>query len=115
MMRFTLTGAMPFSACTTPQQTADQAGCDAAKTIMSQTLAIYFPVVPKELYPAFSDCVVDTANATEVQLLSRDEIVGIGHNTGNMVRGILARPEAQVCLEGKVGSSFDEIRAAGAG
>jgi hypothetical protein len=106
---------MPFCARTTTQQMTDQAGCDAAKAIMSQTLATYFPVVPEKLYPAYSDCVVDTAKAPEDQRFCKDAIVGSGPNTGNMVHSVLARPEAQVCLEGKVGSSFDETLAAGAG
>lgn len=115
MMRFTLPSAMPLCACVTIQQTTDQAGRDAVKASAPRTLAICFPLVPKELYPAFTDCVVDTAKATEVQSLSADTIAGIDPNTGNAARGSLSQPEAQVCLEGKAGSYFDETLAADAG
>ncbi len=98
MIRYSITFAALLSACTAIQQTTDQAGRDAAKTIMPQTLAVYFPEVPKDLYPAFTDCVVDNARASEVQSLSGDAVVGIDPNTADTVRGILARPEAQECL-----------------
>ena len=113
MMRYLILAALALSACTEIQNTTDKAGRDAAKTVMPEALAIFFPQVPKELYGSFTDCVVDNARASEVQSLAGDVIVGVDTNTADTIRGILARPEAQECLRANVGTDLDPTLVAG--
>lgn len=87
-----------LGACTQVQTATDKAGRDAAKTIMPEALAVYFPQVPKELFTPFTNCVVDNANAKEVQALASDAIVGVDDGTADTIRAVLARPAAQECL-----------------
>lgn len=87
-----------LGACAQVQTATDQAGRDAAKTIMPQALAVYFPQVPKALFTPFTDCVVDNADAKEVQTLASDAIVGIDDGTADTIRAVLARPATQDCL-----------------
>lgn len=108
MKRTTILAALTLCSCAEVQDATDKAGRDAAKSIMPETLAVFFPQVPKALYSSFTDCVVDNARASEVQSMAGDAVVGVDSNTAETVRGILARPEAQTCLKGKVGPALDE-------
>lgn len=90
-------------ACTEIQSATDKAGRDAAKSILPETLAVYFPQVPKAFFTPFTDCVVDYAMAKEVQALAADTVTGVDQGTADIVTGILARPETQDCLRGKIG------------
>lgn len=98
MIRFILPFVFFVAACDTVQQTTDKAARDAVRSIMPQTLAIYFPQVPKELYPAFTNCVVENGTAADIQSLSGDVVVGIEPSTGERVRKIIGYPETQACL-----------------
>lgn len=89
-------------ACTDIQNATDRAGRDAAKSIMPETLAVYFPQVPKAFFEPFTNCTVDFASAAEVQALAADAVVGVDEGTADVVRGILARPETQNCLRQSV-------------
>lgn len=102
MKRILICGCFLLAACSDIQNATDKAGRDAAKTIMPQTLAVYFPQVPKEFYDPFTNCVVDYALAEEVQVLAGDAVVGIDDGTAEVVRTILARPETQTCLKQSV-------------
>lgn len=95
-------GCLWMAGCATIEDATDQAGRDAAKTIMPETLAIYFQQVPKEVYDPFTNCVVDYARAEEVQALAADAVVGVDQGTADVVRAILARPETQTCLSQSV-------------
>lgn len=86
------------------QSATDQAGRDAAKTIMPQTLALYFPQVPKEYFTPFTDCVVDNALAVEVRSLAEDAVVGVDQGTADTVRTILQRSQTQDCLRSRIGT-----------
>ncbi|MEM1073541.1 MAG: hypothetical protein AAF665_11240 [Pseudomonadota bacterium] len=90
---------LALASCTDIQNATDKAGRDAAKTIMPEALAIYFPQVPKELYTPFTNCVVDFATASEVQTLASDAVIGIDQATADTIRQILARPDTQNCLQ----------------
>lgn len=90
-----------LGACSTITQATDKAGRDAAKTILPEALAVYFPQVPKSMFEPFTDCVVDNANASEVQALAADAVVGVDQGTADTVRAVLARPEAQSCLSAR--------------
>lgn len=90
--------ALLLGGCATIQQTTDQAGRNAAKTILPEALAVYFPQVPKSLFQPFTNCVVDSADAVEVQTLAGDAVTGLDANTAATIRGILARPATQECL-----------------
>lgn len=91
-----------LAGCSDVQNATDKAGRDAAKTIMPETLAVYFPQVPKEFYDPFTNCVVDYALAEEVQTLAADAVIGVDDGTAEVVRTILARPETQTCLRQSV-------------
>lgn len=98
-MRYFLICAAAFvSACSSVQTATDQAGRDAAKTIIPETLAVYFQGVPKEYYDPFTNCIVDLALAEEVQALAADAVIGVDQGTADVVRGVLARPQTQTCL-----------------
>ena len=90
--------------CAQVQSATDQAGRDAAKTIMPQTFALYFPQIPKEFFAPFTDCVVDNALAVEVRSLAEDAVVGVDQGTADTVQTILERPQPQTCLTDRIGS-----------
>ncbi len=98
MKKFVIPMVLVVSACAQVQTATDQAGRDAAKTIMPEALAVYFPQVPKALFTPFTDCVVDNADAKEVQALASDAIVGVDTGTADTIRAVLARPATQDCL-----------------
>ncbi|MDW3225130.1 MAG: hypothetical protein R8G34_19950 [Paracoccaceae bacterium] len=98
MIRFILPVALVVSGCAAIQQTTDQAGRDAAKTVLPEALAVYFPQVPKQLFQPFTNCVVDNAQASEVQSLAADAVTGADENTADTIRSVLTRPETQNCL-----------------
>ncbi|MEE4187576.1 MAG: hypothetical protein V2I76_03910 [Roseobacter sp.] len=98
MKRFAIFSLFLVTACADIQSATDKAGRDAAKTILPETLAVYFPQVPKAFYEPFTNCVVDNALAAEVQSLAGDVITGVDTGTADTVRGILARSETQACL-----------------
>ena len=102
MIRYLLPFCVLLGACADIQSATDKAGRDAAKTILPETLAVYFPQVPKEFYTPFTDCIVDNALASEVQSLASDVVVGVDTGTAEVVRTILARPETQQCLSSRV-------------
>ncbi|MEP2641876.1 hypothetical protein [Roseobacter sp.] len=87
-----------LAACAEVQQATDRAGRDTAKTILPEALAVYFPQVPKALFTPFTNCVVDNADASEVQSLAADAITGVDQNTADTIRAVLTRPETQNCL-----------------
>ncbi|MEM9576440.1 MAG: hypothetical protein AAF999_05455 [Pseudomonadota bacterium] len=95
---FAVAALVGLSACAQVQTATDQAGRDAAKTIMPEALAVYFPQVPKALFTPFTNCVVDNASAKEVQALAGDAIVGVDAGTADTIRAVLARPATQDCL-----------------
>lgn len=105
MIRYIFPLVLAVGACSSIQETTDKAGRDAARSIMPQTLAIYVPQVPKELYPAFTNCVIENATAADVQSLAGDAVVGIEPSTGERVKKIIAYPETQDCLRTVVPSS----------
>ncbi|WP_298970341.1 hypothetical protein [uncultured Roseobacter sp.] len=98
MIRFLLPAALLLSACADVQQATDTAGRNAAKTALPEALAIYFPQVPKQLFQPFTNCVVDNADASEVQSLAADAVTGADENTADTIRSVLARVETQNCL-----------------
>ncbi|GFE48813.1 hypothetical protein So717_05660 [Roseobacter cerasinus] len=93
-----LFSAAALSACVEIQQATDRAGRDTAKTVLPEALAVYFPQVPKALFTPFTNCVVDNADAAEVQALAADAITGVDQSTADTIRTVLARPETQNCL-----------------
>jgi hypothetical protein len=93
---------LALTACVAVQQTTDQAGRNAAKTIMPEALAVYFPQVPKQLFTPFTNCVVDNANASEVQSLAGDAVTGVDPTTAATIRTILERDSTQACLRASV-------------
>lgn len=105
MIRLLLPLFLVLGACTAVQETTDKAGRDAARSIMPQTLAVYFPQIPKELYPAFTNCVIENAAAADVQVLAGDAVVGVRPSTGERVRQVIGYPETQDCLRTVVPSA----------
>ena len=99
MIRYLIPVCFVLSACTEVQNATDKAGRDAAKTIIPETLAVYFPQVPKAFYAPLTNCIVDNADASDVQSLASDAVVGVDAGTADLVRTILARPETQECAK----------------
>ena len=100
---FVLPFALLLCGCASVETATDKAARDAAKTMMPEALAVYFPQVPKELFTPFTDCVVDNANGAEVRILAEDALVGVDAGTADTIRGILERPETQDCLSTATG------------
>ncbi|WP_300035977.1 hypothetical protein [uncultured Roseobacter sp.] len=98
MIRLILPLCLVLGACADIQQATDQAGRNTAKTILPEALAVYFPQVPKSLFKPFTDCVVDNADASEVQSLAADAVTGVDAGTADTIRAVLARPVTQQCL-----------------
>jgi hypothetical protein len=98
MKAFAIPLVLALGACAQVQTATDKAGRDTAKTILPEALAVYFPQVPKELFTPFTNCIVDYADAAEVQALASDAIVGVDQGTADTIRAILARPATQDCL-----------------
>lgn len=98
MIRLILPIIFVLGACTEIQTATDQAGRNAAKTILPEALAVYFPQVPKQLFTPFTNCIVDNADAKEVQSLAADAVVGVDEGTADTIRAVLARPSTQQCL-----------------
>ena len=102
MIRILLPICLALSACADVQQATDQAGRNAAKSAIPQALAASFPQVPKSLFQPFANCIVDNADASEVQSLAADAVIGIDADTATTIRAILTRPETQNCLRATV-------------
>ncbi|WP_298914695.1 hypothetical protein [uncultured Roseobacter sp.] len=98
MIRFLLPAMLVLSACADVQQATDTAGRNAAKSILPEALAVYFPQVPKQLFQPFTNCIVDNADASEVQSLAADAITGVDEGTATTIRAVLTRPATQQCL-----------------
>lgn len=106
MIRFLIPVCFLLSACADIQSATDKAGRDAAKTIIPEALAVHFPQVPKSYYVPFTDCIVDNADASDVQSLAADAVVGVDAGTADLLRVILARPETQQCLATRVSADL---------
>ena len=91
-----------LTGCSDLESATDKAGRDAARTIMPEALAIYFPQVPKPYFTAFSNCIVDNADASEVQSLAADAVVGVDEGTAQTIRNVLEEPATQQCIAAKV-------------
>ena len=93
------------SGCAQIVQQADQSGRAAAKNVLPEALALYFPQVPKALYTPFTDCVIDNATGPEIADLAQDSLIGPDTGTYETLRGILARPATESCLTARVPGS----------
>ena len=86
--------AVALAACS-PQDVADKIGRRTAETVVR-------PIVDDRLAGAQAEaatrCVVQNANAAEVQTLARDVGVYAGTSTEATVWAIVARSETQSCL-----------------
>lgn len=96
-----LCAATLATACTEVTQAVDGAAREGAKGVITQTIATRFPQVPKALITPFTDCIVDYATADEVREFVRAAAVGVDDTTVAAVRGILARPDTQTCLQAR--------------
>lgn len=98
MIRLLFPLLLILGGCASVQQATDTAGRNAAKTIIPEALAVHFPQVPKSLFQPFTDCIVDNADASEVQSLASDAITGVDQGTANTIRAVLTRSSTQQCL-----------------
>lgn len=93
-----LMAALP--ACDTATEAVNEASRTTAKAAVDEALVRFFPAVPKEKVTPYSNCVIDAANSNELLELSKDAVVGVDGGTVQIVRTIIARPEAVNCLIG---------------
>ena len=66
--------------------------------MVAQTLATRFPQVPKELFEAFTDCIIANSTANEVQEYVKASLRGVDEGTITDVTNVLQRPETRNCL-----------------
>ncbi len=83
-----------LAACS-PQDFADQVGRRAATSVVMPVVATSMPSGPAQ---AATACIVENADASEVQALARDVAVVAGSSTRATIRAIALRPEAQACF-----------------
>lgn len=88
-----------LTACAPVQQAVDNTARQAAKGVVTETLATRFPQVPKQLITPFTDCIIDNSNAVEIREYARAAVVGVDDTTAATIRGVLARPETVQCLQ----------------
>jgi hypothetical protein len=101
----TLIAAAALSGCVEVQTAVDNTARNAAKGVITETLATRFPQVPKQLITPFTDCIIDNSTAIEVREYARAAVVGVEDNTVAIVRGVLSRPETVNCLQRRAVSS----------
>lgn len=94
-------GALALAGCVEVQQAVDSTARRGAKGVVTETLVTRFPQVPKKLITPFTDCVIDNATALEVREFIRAAAAGVDQTTVDAVRGILARPETQSCVQNR--------------
>ena len=94
--------AATISACTDVTQVVDNTARKGAKGVVTEVLATRFPQVPKQLITPFTDCIIDNSNAGEIQEYVKAAVRGVDDGTAATVKAVLARPETQSCLQGKV-------------
>lgn len=86
--------ALLLAACS-PQDMADKIGRRAAASVVMPVVSASMPAGPAQ---AATACIVDNADAVEVQALARDVAVTAGSSTKATIRAIALRPEAQSCF-----------------
>ena len=89
------------AACTEVTEVVDNAGRAGAKGVVTEVLATRFPQVPKEVFEPFTDCIIDTSTADEVQEYVKAAVRGVDEGTVEAVRTALARPETRSCATQK--------------
>lgn len=82
------------TACS-PTDVADKVGRRAAASVVLPVVAASMPTGVAQLA---TNCIVENADAAEVQALARDVAVVAGSSTKATIRGIALRPEAQACF-----------------
>ena len=87
-----------IAGCTELETATDKLGRDAAKSAVSEVVAVRLPGVSKQMVAPFTDCVVDNAKAREVRNLAKATIVGVDDSTVDIVTDIIQRPETGACI-----------------
>ena len=88
-----MTMILAASSCAQATQQVDSIGREAAKGVITETLATRFPQVPKQLITPFTNCIVDNADALEVRVFAKSAVIGVDDTTVATVRAVLSRPE----------------------
>ena len=88
-----LIAVLTLTACTAAQQ--DQLAQDAAKQAIRPVLQQRYPGIPVE---SATDCIIESATASEILVLAADAATGPTASTVEMVVRIATRPEAVTCL-----------------
>ncbi|QFS81477.1 hypothetical protein FIV09_01430 [Roseivivax sp. THAF197b] len=84
-----------LSACT--PQTQDQIARSAAKSAINRVVIERYPSLPLE--PAIN-CIIDNATSQQIYALAADSVTGPTTSTGEIVAGIVQKPETVRCLAG---------------
>lgn len=89
-----LAGLTLLAACD-PKQVTDNAGRRLARSVV---LPVIQAEMPTPVAQKATDCIVQNADAAEVQALAKDIAVVAGSSTKATIRGIALRPEASGCF-----------------
>ena len=94
-----------LAACDTAQEAVDDAARVTAKATIEKVLTAHLPVgVPAKLVTPYSDCLIDSASASELFKLSRASVTGVDAETISLVTDMLQRPDSTKCIaEASVG------------
>ncbi|MHA6326204.1 hypothetical protein [Roseivivax sp. CAU 1753] len=90
-----LGGLVMVSACSV--ETQDQIARNAAKSAVNRVVLERYPSLPIE--PAIN-CVIDNATSQQIYALATDSVGGLTAATGEIVAGIVQKPETVRCLSG---------------
>lgn len=84
---------LSVAACSPHAQ--DQIARNAARSAITPVVQDRFPGVP--LQPAI-DCIIDNANAAQINALAADAVLGATESTAQIVTDIVSKPETLTCL-----------------
>ncbi len=83
-----------LTACS-PTEVADKVGRRAAESVVLPVVSQYMPGPQAE---GVTRCIIDNADAAEIQTLARDIAVNAGSSTVQTVFAIALRPETMTCI-----------------
>ena len=87
-----------LGACAEVETAVDRTARQAARGVVTETLATRFPNLPKEQITPVTDCIIDNAKAIELREFARAAVAGVNDLTVDVVRNILTRPETVACV-----------------
>jgi hypothetical protein len=87
-----------LAACNATNEAANDLARSGAKKAVNQVLFTKFPNVDSGNVTPYTDCVIESATALEINALARDAVLGVDADTVRVVTNITKRPETATCI-----------------